>query len=122
MHLEGARGAESIVFLEEPPLLLFVVTFLLFLPADILTNHFFVKSDGTYSIASRPQMAAPILPPQLGIACELPYQASNLLVDILTNFAPKDPVSILWTKDDVIFTLIERVREFLEPLAHNVSP
>ena len=54
LHLESASVATSTVFLEESPLLLFVFALLLFLPADILTNHFLVNPYCADAIAARP--------------------------------------------------------------------
>ena len=42
----------------------------------------------------------------------LPQQLVNLLLRVLCNRVLEYPVAILWTKYDVIFTLVECVREF----------
>src|SRR2546425_216391 len=41
-----------------------------------------------------------------------------LFLGVLSEFALEDSVAILWTKHRLILTLVERVREFLESLAH----
>ena len=38
-----------------------------------------------------------------------------------SNLASKDGGAILWTKHEVILTLLDRVRELLEPLADDGS-
>jgi integrase len=86
LHLEGARGPKLSVLLEELPLHHFDFSFSLFLPADILTNHLFVDAHCADAIAPRPQVAAPILAPQLRIPleelqCQLPFQEAHHLTD-----------------------------------------
>ena len=51
----------------------------------------------------------------------LPEQVDDLLTHVSPDFFAKEPIPILWTKDAVILTLIDRVREFLESFAHDGS-
>ncbi len=60
----------AVGLLEELPLfflLLFLFAFLLLLPADVLTNYFFVKPDGTHTVPARPQVPPPEFSPQVRV-------------------------------------------------------
>ena len=52
----------------------------------------------------------------------LTQQLIDLLPSILCYLFAKDAIPVLWTKHDVVLTLIDGVRESFESLAHDVSP
>jgi hypothetical protein len=151
--------------LEEPPLPLFFFMFLLLLPAHVLANLLLVNAHGADAVPPRPEVAPPVLAPELRVLLEellrqlpfeeahqrtdrvlgrdlhhqvdvirldvefehfdkffLPEQLPDLLPGVLPEFSAEDSVAILWTKHRMIFTLVDRVREFLEPLAPDGPP
>ena len=52
----------------------------------------------------------------------LPQQLIKLLPRVLRHLILENPVAVLWTKHDMVFTLVECAREFSESLADDVSP